>query len=151
MNGRSASSVEWACHETLARVESDSEDPTSHATGFTNLGSFLFWLGALAESNGRAREPLLTGLSWARDQMATGRTMTELAPSTHSGGSPAVGVPAFFPPLIWCHIPARNDGAPLAADEALQALAEDLYRSYVAGLTVPGPLIAGLALARTKP
>ena len=52
---------------------------------FVDLGEALFWLYAFAEANGRAKEPVVLAMRWARDQIAHG--LIVVAPVAWDDGS----------------------------------------------------------------
>ncbi len=131
--------IQAACKASIVRVKDEpGTGQGAEEVEFANLGEALFWLGALAAINEHATEPLLAGLAWARDRMEAGHVMTE---PPQAGRSAAAERGDF----VWI----RMDGE-TGDTESLESLARSLYESRVAGLTVPGPLLAALALAEKK-
>ncbi len=66
-----AARLSSGCEAAIGRVAAKERvgiDPDT----FAELGESLFWLSALAEANGRGRQPLLLGLQWARNRITHG-------------------------------------------------------------------------------
>ena len=121
-----------ACDAAIARVAAKNGDP------FAELGEALFWLYALAEATGEARDARYRGLAWARNKIGHGVMVTAPVQLRTFGSEPGMAVPGLSmpgtvsKPAMWLHtseIPLGPHNRPTPDDEKA-------YEDNVAGRPV---------------
>lgn len=121
-----------ACDAAMARVAAKDGDV------FAELGEALFWLYALAEATGKAKDGRFRGLAWARNKIGHGVLVTAPIKPRIFGSEPGMAVPGLsIPgtssrPALWLHVSeivlgSRNQPTP---DD------ERAYEANVAGRPV---------------
>lgn len=136
-----------ACAAAIDRVaaqEAASIDPDP----FQNLGEALFWLVALADERRRKRDPLILGLTWARDRITHGVLVSAPA-SWHYGSEPGKLIPGLAVlGTISQHLWQARASVALGSRDRADPAKEAAYDQHVSGQPVIATLRAALVAIR---